>query len=159
MKKIMFCLCTIIAIAVLISALSVHAFADSYQVLALSTDADVFIYGIYASGAVVLDVPYSFGDCPFFTDECYVTYVNGLPFSGSSIPPSIPLGGASGYGNIYPLTNSYGDTVWDDVFQEEIYEDYDVTTHLGEVPEPGSWTFIVIGMLLTTAVIRKREFC
>ena len=55
--------------------------------------------------------------------------------------------------------DSYGDIVWDDIGQEEIYEAYDVTTHLGEVPEPGSWSLVAIGMLAGTMLIRKRQFC
>lgn len=222
MRKIRLCLCTMIAIAALISALPIPAFADSYQVLALSNDAEAYIYGMYSSGAVVLVNPgYSFGNCATYVyEDCYITYVNGLPFSGSNTPPSIPPGSGGSIGGSCPSVpsnvpssallfsfctdgdvvygndrydnpdgsiaaggifssdgstivyiggdipwsrnlsiDSYGDIVWDDIGYEEIFEAYDVTTHLGEVPEPSSWTFIVIGMLIATAVIRKREFC
>lgn len=225
MRRFRLCSGATVVIAVLLSILSVPAHADSYQILRLSNDANVFIDGIYASGAVVLSTSsYSFGECtpvPHATGPCYITYVNGLAFSGSDTPSPVSYGGggssgtecpaipseiptyavsfsfcnhgdviygvdhpywnpdgssgrvgifsssgwASEYiGGHYPSSfhlsiNSYGDIVWDDFGFEEIMEAYNVTAHLGEVPEPGSWTLIAIGMLAATLVIPKHRFC
>jgi hypothetical protein len=51
--------------------------ADTYQIVSLGTDANVFLYGIDDAGTVVLNTS---GYCD---STCYATYVNGS-FAGSS---------------------------------------------------------------------------
>ena len=76
-----------IAITAFVSSLCIAARADTYQILGLSID-NRFVYGIYGSGAVVLESQiFLFGGCTPQASVCYVTYVNGLAFSGSDTPP------------------------------------------------------------------------
>ena len=76
-----------IAITAFVSSLCIAARADTYPTLGLSID-NRFVYGIYGSGAVVLESQiFLFGGCTPQASAFYVTYVNGLAFRGSDTPP------------------------------------------------------------------------
>jgi PEP-CTERM motif len=83
----------IVAAATLLFFAPSRAKADTYQLLGLSID-DRYIYGIDGSGAVVLYSSFLFGGCTPSGLYCYVTYVDGLPVSGSDTPPAITDSGA-----------------------------------------------------------------
>ena len=74
---------------VILSAITLFqlpAVADTYQVLRLSTDAEIFLYGIDDNEVVLQNPPGNFCSLTAVT-PCYLTYVNGLEVSRSLIPP------------------------------------------------------------------------
>jgi hypothetical protein len=62
------------------------ALADTYKVVNLGSDEGRFVYGMDASGNVVISVDTSNGQCTTVVN-CYQTYVNGVLASSADAPP------------------------------------------------------------------------
>ena len=69
-----------------ITLFKMPAVADTYQILRLSGDAEIFLYGIDDNEVVLQNPPGDFCS-PTAVTPCYLTYVNGVEISRSLIPP------------------------------------------------------------------------
>jgi hypothetical protein len=82
--KLWFSLAAIIVPSLLLVS---PAFGDTYNVVNLGSDESRFVYGMNASGDVVISVnPDSNGQCTTVVN-CYETFINGVLASSTSAPP------------------------------------------------------------------------
>jgi hypothetical protein len=69
-----------------------------------------------------------------------------IPIGGLSLPTNVGL--------LIARENSFGDIVFEDIGDEEVFEVYDLTTHA--IPEPGTLSLLTTGALGAAGAIRRR---
>jgi PEP-CTERM motif len=88
-SKVWFALAAIVVQALLLVS---PVLADTYKVFLLETDEATFFSGMDASGDVTLAYePDNFGNCPYGTPNCYVTFTGGVGTSTADAPPVFTL--------------------------------------------------------------------